>query len=56
MGSMLWFTWRMRMKESHSSSMVFSPRNEDYKAALIERCSEYKASAKETRYATRRNL
>ena len=53
MGSLLWFTWRMRMKESHSSSMVFSPRNKEYEDALIERCSEYKVSAKEARFATR---
>ena len=54
MGSMLWFTWRMRMKESHSSSMIFSPQNEDYKTALLEKCSEYRPSANETRYAVRR--
>ena len=53
MGAMLWFTWRMRMKESHSSSMVFSPSNTDYTDALLERCAEYKPSAKETRYASK---
>ena len=53
MGAMLWFTWRMRMKESHSSSMVFNPRNDDYIDPLIEKCNEYKPSAKEKRYAAR---
>ena len=53
MGSMLWFTWRMRMKESHSSSMVFSPGNDDFKNALIERCSEYAPAANESRFAAR---
>ena len=53
MGSMLWYTWRMRMKESHSSSMVFSPGNEDFKDALIARCSEYTPAANESRYAAK---
>ena len=52
MGAMLWFTWRMRMKESHSSTMVFDPRNSDYDDPLLEKCNEYKPSAKEMRYAT----
>ena len=51
MGSMLWYTWRMRMKESHLSSMVFSPRNDDFKDALISRCSEYTPTANESRFA-----
>ena len=53
MGSMLWYTWRMRMKESHSSSMMFSPRNDDFKDALVEQCSKYTLAANESRYATR---
>ena len=53
MGSMLWFTWRMRMKESHLSSMVFSPGNDDFKDALIEQCSEYIPAANESRFAAR---
>ena len=53
MGAMLWFTWRMRMKESHSASMVFTPRYDEYKNALVEKCLEYQATAKEKRYATR---
>ena len=53
MGSMLWYTWRMRMKESHSSSMVFSPRNNDFTDALINQCSEYTPTANESRFATR---
>ena len=53
MGSMLWYTWRMRMKESHSPTMVFSPRNDDFKSALINQCSEYTPTANESRFATR---
>ena len=53
MGSMLWYTWRMRMKESHSSSMVFSPRNNDFIDALISKCSEYTPTANESRFAAR---
>ena len=51
MGSMLWYTWRMRMKESHLSSMVFSPGNDDFKDALIAQCSEYTPTANESCYA-----
>ena len=53
MGSMLWFTWRMRMKEAHSTSMIFTPRDKDYTDPLLEKCKEYKPSAKETRFAAR---
>ena len=53
MGSMLWYTWRMRMKESHSSSMVFSPGNVDFQDALANRCSEYTPTANESRFAAR---
>ena len=53
MGSLLWYTWRMRMKESHSPSMVFSPGNDDFKDALAARCSEYTPAANESRFATR---
>ena len=52
LGAMLWFTWRMRMKESHSSTMIFDPRNNDYIDPLLDKCNEYKPSAKEARYAT----
>ena len=41
------------MKESHLSSMVFSPGNDDFKDALINRCSEYTPTANESRFATR---
>ena len=51
MGAMLWFTWRMRMKESHSSSMMFTPRDADYINPLLEKCKEYQPTAKERRYA-----
>ena len=53
MGSMLWYTWRMRMKESHASSMEFSPGNEDFINALIDRCSEYTPAANESRFANK---
>ena len=53
MGSMLWYTWRMRMKESHSSSMIFSPGNEDFTGALVDQCSKYTPTANESRFATR---
>ena len=56
MGAMLWFTWRMRMKESHSPTMVFTPRNDDYIDPLREKCNEYKPTAKELRYTTKGNL
>ena len=52
MGAMLWFTWRMRMKESHSSTMIFTPGNKDYIEPLIDKCTEYKPSAKEKRFAS----
>ena len=52
MGSMLWYTWRMHMKESHSSSMVFSPGNGDFRDALIGRCSEYTLTANKSRFTT----
>ena len=53
MGSMLWYTWRMRMKESHSSSMVFSPGNVDFMNALVDRCSEYTPTTNESRFAAK---
>ena len=54
MGSFLWFTWRMRMKEVHSSSMTFSPRAPEFLAALSSFMDEYSPSSKELRYAPRR--
>ena len=41
------------MKESHSSSMVFSPRNDDFIDALVKKCSEYTPTASESRFAAR---
>ncbi len=52
MGSLLWFTWRMRMKEVHSSSMVFSPHDKDIQSALISFMDEYKPTMKELKYAS----
>ena len=53
MGSFLWFTWRMRMKEVHSSSMVFSPRAPEFLTALSSFMDEYSPSKKELRFAPR---
>src|SRR5258706_3017480 len=55
MGSLLWFTWRMRMKEVHSSSMTFSPHDKDFQVALTVFMDEYKPSLKEMKYASRTN-
>ncbi len=41
-GSLLWFTWRMRMKEVHSSSMAFSPHDKDFQDALTGFMDKYK--------------
>ncbi len=51
MGSLLWFTWRMRMKEVHLRSMTFSPHNTDFQSALTAFMNEYKPSSKELKYA-----
>ena len=51
MGAFLWYTWRMRMKEVHSSSMHFSPRIKEFQDALTSFMNEYTPSAKELRYA-----
>src|SRR5258706_10922655 len=51
MGSLLWFTWRMRMKEVHSWSMNFSPHDKDFQSALTAYMDEYKPSPKELKYA-----
>ncbi len=51
MGSLLWFTWRMRMKEVHSQSMTFSPHDKDFQSALTAFMDEYKPSHKEIKYA-----
>ena len=51
MGSLLWFTWRMRMKEVHSQTMHFSPHDEDFQLALTAYMDEYKPSLKEKKYA-----
>ncbi len=51
LGSLLWFTWRMRMKEVHSQSMNFSPHNKDFQVALTSYMDEYKPSLKELKYA-----
>ena len=53
MGSFLWFTWRMRMKEVHSSSMVFSPRAPEFLSALSSFMDEYSPTANELRFAPR---
>ena len=53
MGSLLWFTWRMRMKEVHSQSMNFSPHDMDFQLALTAYMDEYKPSLKEMKYASR---
>jgi len=53
MGSLLWFTWRMRMKEVHSSSMKFSPHDKDMQSALVTYMDEYKPSQQELRFAKR---
>ena len=53
MGSFLWFTWRMRMKEAHSSSMVFSPRAPEFLTALSSFMDEYSPSTNELRFAPR---
>ncbi len=50
-GSLLWFTWRMHMKEVHSQSMIFSPHNKDFQLALTAYMDEYKPSLKELKYA-----
>src|SRR5258706_9367534 len=50
-GSLLWFTWRMRMKEVHSQSMNFSPHDKDFQTALSSYMDEYKPSLKEMKYA-----
>ncbi len=52
-GSLLWFTWRMRMKEVHSQSMTFSPHDKDFQLALTTYMDEYKPSLKELRYTSR---
>ncbi len=52
-GSLLWFTWRMRMKEVHSQSMNFSPHDKDFQLALTAYIDEYKPSMKELKYAYR---
>ncbi len=49
-GSLLWFTWRMRMKEVHSQSMTFSPCDKDFQLALTGYMDEYKPSLKELKY------
>ena len=51
MGAFLWYTWRMRMKEAHSSSMHFSPRIKEFQDALTSFMNEYVPSTKELRYA-----
>ncbi len=51
LGSLLWFTWRMRMKEVHSQSMIFSPHDKDFQTALTTYMDEYKPSLKELKYA-----
>src|SRR5258706_7333877 len=53
LGSLLWFTWRMRMKEVHSQSMNFSPHDKDFQLALTTYMDEYKPSLKEMKYAYR---
>ena len=53
MGSLLWFTWRMRMKEVHSSSMVFSPRAPEFLTALSSFMDDYSPSKNELRFAPR---
>ena len=54
MGSFLWFTWRMRMKEVHSSSMVFSPCASEFLTALSDFMNEYIPSKNELRFAPRK--
>jgi len=51
LGSLLWFTWRMRMKEVHSQSMNFSPHDKDFQLALTAYMNDYKPSLKEMKYA-----
>jgi len=53
MGSLLWLTWRMRMKEVHSSSMTFSPHLPEFRDALVAFMDEYKPSPLELRFAER---
>jgi|SRR5258706_11723748 len=53
MGSLLWFTWCMCMKEVHSSSMSFSPHDKDFQDALTVYMDEYKPSLRELKYASR---
>ena len=53
MGSFLWFTWRMRMKEVHSLSMVFSPGAPEFLTALSAFMDEYTPSKNELRFAPR---
>src|SRR5258706_585660 len=53
MGSLLWFTWRMRMKEVHSSSMTFSPHDKDFQVALTSYMDEYEPSLQEVKYASK---
>ncbi len=50
-GSLLWFTWRMHMKEVHSQSMTFSPHDKDFQLALTNYMDDYKPSLKELKYA-----
>src|SRR5258706_5219247 len=50
MDSLLWFTWRMSMKEVHSQSMTFSPHDKDFQSALTAFMDEYKPSLKELKY------
>jgi len=52
-GSLLWFTWRMRMKEVHSSSMTFSPHDKDFQDTLTSYMDEYKPSLQEMKYASK---
>ena len=52
MGAFLWFTWHMRMKEAHSSSMHFSPRLKEFQDVLVAYMDEYTPSAKELQYAS----
>ncbi len=56
MGSLLWFTWRMCMKEVHSSSMTFSPHDKDFQVALTCYMDEYKPSLQEMKYASKEKL
>ena len=53
MGSFLWFTWRMRMKEVHSSTMIFSPGAPEFLTGLSSFMDEYTPSKNELRFAPR---